>query len=254
MRTRWLVFIVVLCVIVQICFAEQFWEKKAFPKWSAKEVEQLMQDSPWSQTHTISAANITQTGVGRSASASGRNSTSQAAGLSASEDIQHESNPQINYLVQFRSALPMRQAVARKLQIDAKYDSLTPEQKAAVDAKIAEYLSTSFTDRIVVQVRYGSNVQTYFSDVRRYWMAQNAEQLKSSVFLNAGGEKIPVGAYVTTGDQPVFQLTFVRTKEIVPNSNLSLEFTQPAIGMLPESKVLVQFKPKDMVVNGAVQF
>ena len=254
MRIRLLTLVAALCVIVQVCLAEQFWEKKAYSQWSAKEVAQMMQNSPWTLSYSIGTTNITEIGVGPSGSGRGRGTASQSAGLASSQDIQHQSDPRINYLVQLRSALPIRQAVARKLQIEARYDAMPPQQKAAVDAKIAEYLNTSFEDRVVLQVIYSSNVPTYLSDIRRYWMAQTAEQLKSSMFLNAGGEKIPVEGYVVSADQTIFELTFARPKEVGAHSNLSLEFTQPAIGILPEQKVLVQFKPKDMAVNGAVQF
>jgi hypothetical protein len=253
MRNRVLALGAVVCLFVEVSVAQQFWEKKQLSQWSQKDVATMLQNSPWSQTRTVSTANLTEIGHGPTSSPRA-SAASQASALGASQDIQHESNPQINYLVQLRSALPIRQAVARKLQIDAHYENMPPGQKAAIDGKIAEYLNTPFADRVVIQVTYTSNVPTYFSDIRRYWMAQTAGQLNSTMFLNAGGEKIPVGEYTVSADQSVFQVTFARPKEVGSNSNLSLEFTSPATGMLPEQRVLVQFKPKDMTVSGSVLY
>lgn len=241
--------IVVLLLLAQVCLGEQPWEKKPFQKWSAKEVEKVLADSPWAKTVVVGTTNLSLAGSGPSRAASSR---SNAGAMEMSLDASHENAPRISYQVQLRSSMPIRQAIARKLQIDNKYDSLPNERRDAVDAKIKEYLAQTFDDVVVVQVIYSSNVTGYFSDVRRFWMSQNAEQLKGSMFLNAGGKKLEPTSFLA-GDN-VFQVTFERNREVAAGSNLSLEFQNPQFGLLPAQRVFVPFNPKDMAFNGALTF
>jgi hypothetical protein len=242
--------LLVLLLLVQICFAEKPWEKKAYQKWSAKDVNQVLSDSPWAKSMSLGSTNLSLIGQGPSASASRR--SGQAASMENSLDAAHESAPRITYLVQLRSATPVRQAVARKLQLDANYDSMPNDRRADVDTKINAYLAQKFDDVIVAQVTYTSNVGTYLSDLRRYWMGQTAEQLKGSMYLNAGGEKLEPTSFVV--GEGVFQVTFPRNAQMSPGSNLSLEFQNPAFGMIAAQKVLVQFSPKDMSFDGTLTF
>ena len=243
MRTRMLV----LLLLAGVCLAEQPWEKKPFQKWSAKEVDKVLNDSPWSKTMAIGTTNLTVLG-GASSPGASRN----ASPMELSLDAAHENAPRISYQVQLRSSTPVRQAVARKLQLDTKYDSLPNERRDAIDAKVKDYLAQTFDDVVVIQVTYSSNVAGYFSDARRFWMSQTAEQLKGSMYLNAGGKKIDPQSFVA-GDN-IFQVVFPRNRELTAASNLSLEFQNPAFGMIPAQRVFVQFNPKDMAFNGALTF
>ena len=45
--------------------AANFWDKKAFTTWSEKEVEEILTDSPWSQTVTIALRGRQGGGGGR---------------------------------------------------------------------------------------------------------------------------------------------------------------------------------------------
>ena len=243
---------ILLLVLTQLCFGQRPWEKNVYTKWSAKEVNQLLTDSPWTKSTTLGTANLSLIGTGQSGSRTDARRGNQAAGLGMSEDAQHENAPRVSYQVQFRSATPVRQAVARKLQLDAKYDTLPAEGKAAVDAKINEYLVQDFADVVVLQVTYTSNVPTYFSDARRYWMSKTADALKGAMYLNCAGKKLEPMSY--TAGEGVFQVVFERSKDFGVNSNLALEFDSPQFGMVQKQRVLVQFNPKDMTLNGVVTF
>jgi hypothetical protein len=177
----------------------------------------------------------------------------QGRGRSAAAPAEmYETLPQISYQVQLRSALPMRQAVARKSQLDANYDSMPPERRSALDGKINDYLSQRFDDVVVVQVAYTSNVPSYFSDVRRHWRAQTVETVKGSLFLNVAGKKYEAITFLS--GEGIFQVTFERSKDLASNSNFSLEFQNPQTGVIAEQRVLVQFSPKEMAFDGAIAF
>ena len=53
-------------------------------------------------------------------------------------------DPTISYNLQFRSALPIREAQVRTAQLNSKYDKMSAEQKAAFDANSANFWRSRF--------------------------------------------------------------------------------------------------------------
>lgn len=233
-----------ILLLSQAGWAEKPWEKKPFEKWSSKEVNQILTDSPWAKTVHLTTANASP--ISEAATGTRRRSPAESLGLS------EESVPRITYRVQLRSATPVRHAIARKSQLDANYDSMTPAQREALDAKLKQYLAQTFAQTIVVQVAYSSNSPTYLENVRRYWMAQTTEAVKTKFFLNAGDTKVEPAAFVA--NETVFQVTFPRLARIDADTKISIEFRSPASGLIDEQKVAVQFNAKDMTFDGAIAF
>lgn len=81
---------------------------KPYQQWTAKEAKGLLFDSPWAQTRAGLVA------VGR------RDPLTEAANTAVT--------------VSLRSALPVRQALARLRQLKEKYDKKSDSDKAAIDA------------------------------------------------------------------------------------------------------------------------
>lgn len=78
-------------------------------EWTVKEIEAFLTDSGWAQT------------IGGSA---------QVGGLPLSSAVEG------NYFtIRLRSALPVRQALARLRELKSKYDKMSASDKAAIDAK-----------------------------------------------------------------------------------------------------------------------
>jgi hypothetical protein len=119
-------------------FGADFWENKQYDKWSQKECAKLLTDSPWAQDFTLTDSSLQQS-------------------TKASDDNQQF---QIKYQMQFRSALPARQALVRQMQIAQKYDSLGPEQKQQFDQSAKAFLSSSFPDAVILYVTYKTNSKT----------------------------------------------------------------------------------------------
>lgn len=82
---------------------------KTFEQWTLKEAETLLTESPWAQT------------LGGSVAVGGLELNSAVGGSSVT--------------VRLRSAVPIRQALARVRQIKSKYEKLSASEKAAIDAK-----------------------------------------------------------------------------------------------------------------------
>ena len=220
-----------------------FWQKKDYQQWSERECRKLLEDSPWGQNYTLSQTLIEPL------------STPSIAGAG---ERARESRPEISYQAEFRSALPIRQALVRLEEIRVKYDLLQPAQKQVADQRAREFLAVRFPDTVLLHVAYSSNVQSDDRDLVRYWRSQTTDTLKNFVFLNASGEKVPLQRYaVTQGAGRDFELVFPREYKgrplIGPNDkSLQLEFPHPTIRGQPGSLVLIAFKVEKMLIQGKV--
>lgn len=106
------------------------WDKKTPSEWSEREAQKLLNDSPWAQTQTFSD---TSQMTGNNALNSGQSRIAQ--------DIH------VNFRVRFLSAKPIRQAVARDMELKQK-GGLDPHLAAQLKA----FAAADFPDFIVVTV------------------------------------------------------------------------------------------------------
>ena len=254
--------------------AADFWEKKHFTEWSLKECRKLLQKSPWAKSRTYSQVfiedirnsdPISTTGtdpLGTSGGGGGSGIPNPSGGTTGSTPSDtgnraRNQNPRLTYQVQFRSALPVRQAMVRSAMIQNKYDERTEEQKEEIDSQVEQFLASEFPERAIVYVSFTSNVRQDNLDLARYWQNQSVETLKNFVFL-IGGKKRKVPpleyAFVQQGGN-AFQFVFPRMVDGEPlvgakDKSLQLEFIHPSIRNQGEKRVLLSFKVKDLLVDG----
>src|SRR5579864_5600807 len=112
----------ILLVTVLTVQAEDFWVKKDWTKWSKDECNKMLQDSPWSKHWgkgevLLSAAlpsqqnnNPTDAARGASGTLGGSNLGTTGAGQ---EGAGGDSQLELHYYVELRSALPVREAIVR---------------------------------------------------------------------------------------------------------------------------------------------
>ncbi len=219
-----------VCLAVSLAaWAADFWVKKPYQTWSAEETQKMLEDSPWATTLTL--------GGFQNISGSGANPRGEM-----------EDNPSITYTIQFRSAAPIRQAQVRSSQLNAHYDKMSAEQKAAFDANVSKFLNAGFPDRIIVAVTFQSNVQNYQSQLRTYWADQSLPKQSMKVFLNTGAERLSLSSYSYKDD--TFQFVFPRPKDLAPDGKISVEFVHPRIERVGEQRVFQVFSLKKMLVDG----
>lgn len=224
--------LVLVCVAGPLAQAGDFWTKKSYEKWSADEARDMLAESPWATTITLA----------------GLQSNASAPPGSPSYRGEMEENPQILYTLQFRSALPIREAQVRSSQLGSHYDKMDAEKKAAFDANSAKFLATAFHDQVVISVTFHSNVANYESLLRNYWAGQNLPKLIQSTFLNTKTEKLNLVSYGFKDD--TFQLVFPRPKQLEPEGRISVEFVHPRINVIGEERVFREFNLKKMQRNG----
>ncbi len=236
---RTLLFACLVLTSANVVCAQQFWEKKNYRNWSKDECQKLLADSPWAKEFRIEKTRV------------------ELLQETSPADRSRVEEPWVRYRIQFRSALPVRQAVARLSAIDAKYDVFSEEQKLDFDTKAEKYISTSFPDAILVHVSYESNVTSYEGDLARYWHNQTPGQIQSTAFLmNSRGAKVEPARYVPGGGtRPEFDLYFPRQINGQPvllpeDKNVSVELMHPTIGALPSQRIFLEFRTARMSLGG----
>lgn len=121
-------FILVLCGVA----SGQSVLDKPFNQWSKSEANKILNDSPWVKTREIRVA-VKQgkrhvAGMTASSVEEQRANKAELGGANAPVDFK--------VTLRLRSALPVRQALVRLRQIEAKYDSMSASDRAAFDEKI----------------------------------------------------------------------------------------------------------------------
>ena len=119
--------ITVLLLVVAVC-AQDDWAKKPFEQWSKAEAQKVLNDSPWALTQEarIDFGREVRKVAGGPASAAGQ-TAAEMGGANVAVDYR--------ITLRLRSALPIREALVRLKQLDAKYDQMNAKERAAFDAK-----------------------------------------------------------------------------------------------------------------------
>jgi hypothetical protein len=221
--------------------SKDFWAKKDYREWTDKECRKLLADSPWANHYTLGKVFIDSL-------------------QTDSSDRERQQNPTIEYKVQIRSAVPVRQALVRLSQINAKYDEMTEDGRKAFDQNAEKFLSGRDPELVVMHVNYSANVQNDDRDLSRHWRLQTTETLKNFTYLiGGGGVKVPLTMY-RPGDGAAreFQFVFPRQHNQRPvvgpgDKTLMLEFNHPNIRGTA-TRILVQFKVEKMMIAGVVVY
>ena len=231
-----------LVVCAAAALAQGFWVKKEWRSWSKEECRKMQEDSPWAQkwfrTH------VAEDRFGQPTKGDTR-----------------ETEQQIFYVIQLRSALPVRQAFIRDILI-RNYDKMSADQKKNFDTSAEAFLARKYDDVIVVHVLYGTNVQNDEREMMRFWQTSYPEgTVPVEAYLSTGSGKrvTPIKYVAAKGAGLEFELIFPRHKDgepiITPDvKTISVEFQHPNIGLEGTARVFQEFKTEKMTVNGAVVY
>lgn len=222
--------------------AQGFWAKKPWQNWSKEDCHKMLTNSPWAQTW--SKLTIENTPIGQRSDATGRN-----------ED------PVVYYFVELRSALPVRQAIAREAQIENKYDKADAQQKKVIDDSVSAYLARSYEADIVIHLDYNANVEVYERDLVHYWQSFAPGVVPEQTYLiNSRGEKlVPRQMIVAKGGENGIEFIFPRIVKNQPfiqpgDKSFSFQFVAPPIGPLAEETAFVEFKTDKMKLDGQLAY
>jgi hypothetical protein len=246
---------------VAALWAADFWQTKPFTSWDQKEAQKLLLDSPWARRVSISLPGGPQNGGGggggkRGGRGGGPAGESADPGITGgapagiaenaagggkggggfgagSSDTGVTQVPSLQLLVSFRSALPLREAVA-KLKYGAEAGT-SPEAKKLVEDKQEYY--------IVAVAGLPAYVQPHDNDDKKGMLTQTLLSAKGKDPLTA----MDVQFSMDGGNVDAFFI-FSRTTEFTVNDK-EVEFDTKAGGLVIKNR----FSLKNMVINGKLE-
>ncbi len=143
---------VAVCTFAVSLLAADFWQAKPFTDWNEKDVQKMLQSSPWAKQFSVALAASNGAVGGRragnspnSGAMSGPASGSDPGGLGryagsreGAPDSGPGGGPTINLTVRWQSAKPVREAIVK-----AKYGNeaaTSPEAKKMLEAPVDHYI------------------------------------------------------------------------------------------------------------------
>jgi hypothetical protein len=238
----------VFALAVLTVSADDFWVKKNWKDWTASDCKKLLEDSPWARR----VMHENESNINHLPSAASQGNGSQPTTAAAS---QSNGAGEINYIVQDRSAAPIRQALIRQQQITKGYDKMSDADKKAFDAQM-DQMYGGHGDVITIHVKYYGNRDVLTSLLNNAWNSLPADTVPADMILiTSSGAKIKPTTYVADASGgPEFDLTFPRAAVGDGLKSFKLQIPSPMLGDFAAAKIMVEFKVDKMTFEGKPAF
>jgi hypothetical protein len=222
--------------------ADDFWVKKDWKQWTVSDCKKLLESSPWVVRKMVE----NESNVNRLPSAANGANADTALNKDAGE---------VNYIVQIRSAAPIRHALIRLEQIEKQYDKMTDADKKAFDAQMEELYGEP-DEAIIVHVKYSGTRDLLAADISKSWKSIPRDTVPAEMFLIAsnGSKARPLTFVADSKGGDEFELTFPRSALGQGFKSFKLQIPHPALGDFGGSKVMVEFKLDKMMFDGKPSF
>lgn len=205
--------VLVMLLLLGLCLkvaAQDEWAKKPYRQWSKDEVSKILTDSPWAKTQTVrinrrgqlrSIAGQTETSPDASTGIPGISGTGVLGGA-------HDAS-EYKFTLRLRSSLPIRQAIVRLVQLDAKYDQMSVAEQKAFDAQTKALLECrECADNYVVSVGFGTSNSAGTNLIYEWFAGRTLPSLKRYIYLaNERGERRDLAGFIppkVPGDEAFF--------------------------------------------------
>lgn len=193
--------LLLICVSSCTVTAQQAaWVTKNIDQWTTDDIYTILNGSPWVMTKTV-----------RLAIQAGKTNETASTPQTLGNSIASNSVPAVDfiYTLRLRSALPIRLALMRQLQIDSDYDHLGKEQRSALNVKLMGiYNCPACADNYVVTVSSKPKELLNADAIFDSLSGAKLEDLKKFVYLmNEQGEKRDL-VYFTPPKAPGGEATF----------------------------------------------
>lgn len=241
--------------------AQGDWAKKSYQEWSKKEAEDILNKSAWTATQEV---RIKYAGQAQ-AVAGAPNAVGETTGGRIANDENTATLGGANAPVDFvftlrlRSALPVRQAVVRLKQLEAKEGKLNDKERAGFEARMKGLLECPACAQNYVLTLSSKSKNVPGADaVYHLYKGGRLDDLKRYVFIaNDRGERRDLVHFVTPkvpGDEATF--FFPRLDEkgapllTTESKTLIFNLTNNEVNAVTNFRVDVS----KLIVNGRVEF
>ena len=204
-------------------------DQKPYAEWSKAETEKLLNDSPWAKTQEVRSL----------------------YGLGPPTDFK--------FTLRLRSALPVREALVRHKQIEAKYERMSEKDRAAFDARTKGLLDCpACADNYVLSLSSRSDNSPGWDLVFRSYEKMSLAMLQENVFLtNEKGERRKLVHFIppkAAGEEAIFFFPRLDDsgKALIGLENVTLSFhlSPQNAGSVKNFDVAVT----KLILNGKVEF
>ena len=232
----------VLALAVSTVGADDFWVKKDWKQWTTADCKKLLESSPWTLRKLVE----NESNVNRLPSAANGANADTAMNKDAGE---------VNYIVQVRSATPIRHALIREQQIEKQYDKMTDAGKKEFDEQMNQLYSDR-NDVIILHVKYSGTREQLAVDISKSWKSIPADTVPAEMNLIAsnGSKATPIFFSADPDGGDGFLLTYPRSMLGEGFKSFKLQIPHPALGDFGASKVYVEFKLDKMTFEGKPSF
>jgi hypothetical protein len=219
-------------------------DEKPWAEWSKKDAEKILTDSPWAKLQTDTDTSQMFYSPTQDPQRMGRTSND------GSRLAQGATNQAVNvsFQVRFFSARPVRQALARVMEINNK-------PPPDVVSKLHQFAEMQSTNSIIVTVTFDSNDQRYSGVVMQQFNSAATGQLKNDAYLQrSDGKQLFLEEYVPPGKDG-FGARFIFLREVdgepfIKDTNGEIRF----YAKYPNGiKVDRRFKLSEMMYQGQLE-
>lgn len=221
-------------------------QDQAWTKWSKKEAEKMLSDSPWSQ-------NQTDTDTSEMFFSPTSDPNKPGARSTATDDArltQGATNQSVNvkYLVRFFSARPVRRALVRMMELQ---NNPPPD----VAEKMHNFADVKATDSIIITLSVQSSDQRSERAVMQSINSAVTATLKNDTYLERDGKRLFLEEYVPPGkDGFGARFIFLRAldeKPFIADNSGEVRF----YAKYPNGpKIDRKFKVSEMMYNGELEY
>jgi hypothetical protein len=210
-------------------------QKKAKPwdEWDEKEVQKMLNNSPWGQTQT--ETNTSEMFY-----------SPNEAGRSRSTEGAYNQAINLNFRIRLLSAKPIRQAFARS--VGMKNPQLVEKLRAFADQKSDQW--------IVVAVDYDSTDQRFTGKAMQSFSSAITSALKNTTYLETkDGKRVFLQEYMAPiKDGMGAKFVFPRTIDDKPLVNAESGYLRFYSEMGANIKLNMRFKIADMMYDGKLEY
>ena len=217
------------------------WDKKPPAQWAEKDVKKLLNDSPWGRTLTFSSPMEQYKGP-----------TTGRQGVGSQTTNLPSNALHLNFRIRFLSAKPIRQALARAIELKAK-GGVTGE----VAEQLKQFAAGEFLEIIVVAVDVESDDTGGNLQQARALLAQGSTaKFQNNTFLEVkGGNRIFLQEYQPPrpdgfGARFIFQRIVDQKPFITPESEEIHFFAE----LSSTYRLDRRYKTKEMMYEGKLEY
>jgi hypothetical protein len=247
MKRRAINLLTAVSLLLALTVATAQKKDKPWTEWTKQDAEKMLADSPWSQTQVetntsemfYSPTTDPRLGAGTNSTTDsrlGQGATNQAVDL--------------KYRVRFFSARPVRQALARLMELQQKLDPAQTERlKAFAEMKSA--------NSIIITVSFESTDQRTLGQAMQAFNSAATGTLKNAAYLErSDGKRLFLEEYVPPGrDGFGARFIFLRTLDESPFITAAANEVRFAVEFPGSSiKVNKRFKVAEMMYDGGLEY